>query len=97
MYALFLNAVEQYHLPSWVHSDQGTENVLVARHMIKMRGAGRHSTITGASIRNQRIEHLWRDMHRSATILYFRLFYFVEHKGLLNPLGPRADISAYVK
>ena len=43
--------------------------------------------ITGASTHNQCIERLWRDMHRSATILYYRLFYFMEHQGLLNPLN----------
>ena len=87
MYAQFLKAVEQYHLPSRIRSDQGTENVLVARHMIEVRGATRHSMITGASTHNQRIERLWRDMHRSATILYYRLFYFMEHHGLLDPLN----------
>ena len=59
MYAQFLKAVEQYHLPSRIRSDQGTENVLVARHMIEVRGATRHSMITGASTHNQRIERLW--------------------------------------
>ena len=77
-----------------VRSDQGTENVLVARHMIEMRGAGRHSMITGASTHNQRIERLWHDMHRSVTILYYRLLYFMEHQGLLNPLNEHHHLWA---
>ena len=43
--------------------------------------------ITGSSVHNQRVERLWRDMHKSVTILYYRLFYFMEHNLLLNPLN----------
>lgn len=87
VYELFLSAVHKYHLPSRVRSDEGLENVLVARHMIERRGAERHSMITGSSTHNQRIERLWRDMHRSATILYYKLFYFMEYNGLLDCLS----------
>ena len=51
---LFISAVEQYHLPSRVRSDQGGEN------MIEQRGAERNSMITGSSVHNQRMERLWR-------------------------------------
>ena len=43
--------------------------------------------ITGASIHNQRIERLWRDVHQSVTILYYRLFHFLESQQLLDPLN----------
>ena len=43
--------------------------------------------ITGCSTHNQRIERLWRDLHASVTKLYYRLFYFLEHHGLLDPLN----------
>ena len=47
MYRLCISAVEQYHLPSRVRSDQGgEENILVAQHMIEQRGAERNSMIT---------------------------------------------------
>ena len=75
------------YILSRVCSDQGVENILVARHMIEKRGSQRHSIITGASTHNQRIERLMRDMHKSATILYYKLFYFMEHIGLLDPLN----------
>ena len=66
VYELFLTAVQQYHLPSRVRSDQGRENILVAQHMIEHRGAERNSIITGSSVHsNERIERLWRHVHQS--------------------------------
>jgi hypothetical protein len=87
VYDLFLKAVFTYSLPSRVRSDHGMENILVARHKIEKRGADRCSMITGSSTHNQRIERLWRDMHQSCTILYYKLFYFMEEIGILNPLN----------
>ena len=87
VYEQFLKGIQMYHLPSRVRSDQGLENILVARHMIEKRGAERHSMITGSSTHNQRIERLWRDLHKCVTILFYKLFYFMEHHGLLNCLN----------
>lgn len=89
VYGMFINATQSYGLPSRVRSDQGLENVLVARHMIDRRGVERRSMLTGSSTHNQRIERLWRDMHHSATVLYYRLFYFMEDQGLLEPMNER--------
>ena len=69
VYQSFLEAVEKYHLPSRVRSDQGGENVLVAQHMIQNRGADRNSMIVGSSVHNQRIERPWKDVHKSVTSL----------------------------
>ena len=85
VYSLFLNAVSLYGLPSRVRTDYGGENRLVAQHMLENRGTHRSSVMTGNSVHNQRIERLWRDMHECVTKLYYRLFYFLEEQGLLNP------------
>ena len=85
MYDLFLSAVRLYALPSRVRSDHGRENYLVAVHMLEHRGTQRNSMITGSSIHNQRIERFWRDMHRCVTVLFYRLFYYLEHQNLLDP------------
>ena len=86
MYASFLGVIRNYHLPSRVRSDQGGKNVLVSQHMIENRGSNRNSMIVGSSVHNQRIEKLWKDMHKSVTSLFYRLFYYMEQNDLLNPL-----------
>lgn len=87
VYDLFLKATDRFGLPSRVRSDHGGENYLVATHMIRHRGQGRGSMLTGSSTHNQRIERLWLDMSRSVTILYYRLFYHLEQQGLLDVLN----------
>ena len=73
VYDLFLKAIRQYGLPSRIRCDEGLENIQAVQHMLRHRGEERNSVLVGSSVHNQRIERLWRDMHRCATSMYYRL------------------------
>ena len=82
----FLQAVQWYGLPSRIRCDQGTENILVCQHniMLHHRGTERRSVLVGSSVYNQRIECLWRDMHRCVTGTFYN---FLERHNMLDPIN----------
>ena len=84
VYNCFLEAVQLHGLPSRLRCDQGYKNQLVAQYMLEYRGIGHGGVISGSSVHNQRVEHLWRDLHDCVMKLFYRLFYYLEELGLLD-------------
>ena len=85
--SLFQEGVRNFGLPSRVRSDRGTENMEVARFMLRMRGSHRRSIIVGRSVHNQRIERLWAELNRVVSYFYADLFTFMETQNILDSLS----------
>jgi len=83
----FHEAVTMLELPSRVRCDYGVENVDVGMYMLRNRGTGRGSVITGSSVHNQRVERMWRDVRRIVIRNYQNLFHYMEDAHLLDSLN----------
>ena len=82
---LFQEAVTHFNLPSRVRCDFGLENIDVGRFMLEIRGTNRGSILTGPSVRNQRIERLWREVNRVIVSRFLNIFLFLETNGYFDP------------
>ena len=88
----FQQATSEWGNPSRVRADNGGENVAVGDYMVWLRGENRGSFLTGPSVRNTRIERLWRDVVESVVCVYSSLFLFMEAQHILD-LGSELDVS----
>ncbi|MED6234193.1 hypothetical protein ATANTOWER_024211 [Ataeniobius toweri] len=57
---------------------------MVAHFMVQTQGENRNSHITGRSVHNQRIEHLWRDVYENVLDLYHTIFIQMEAEAWNN-------------
>ena len=62
--SVFQGGVSRFGLPDRVRSDHGGENIDVWRYMIQSHNNNLQCVVTGSSTHNERIERLWRDVHR---------------------------------
>lgn len=78
----FSQAIVRYGIPSWVRTDRGGENSAVALFMNVFRGFRRGSALQGRSVHN--LEHLWDDLWRGMTNVYYSLFHRLESEGIID-------------
>ena len=83
----FLAGVQRFGLPQRVRSDHGGENIQVWRYMISSHNGDTSRVITGSSTHNERIERLWRDVHRCVTTRFSDIFRSLEAEGNLDALN----------
>ena len=74
MLSSFEKGVEDYGLPARVRTDRGGENVDVWRYMMEQHNGESLCVIVGSSTHNERIERLWRDVHRCVLKPFAELF-----------------------
>ena len=88
----FKEAANVYGVPSRIRSDEGGENVDVWDYMVRVRGDGRSSYISGSSVHNTRIERLRRDVYSSVISTCSAVFNAPEANEVLDPLN---DIDSF--
>lgn len=86
MLSRFEGGVTDYGLPSRIRTDRGGENVAVWQYMMRQHN-NTTSVIVGSSTHNERIERLWRDVHRCVLKPFADQFRHLETIGLLDPLN----------
>ena len=84
---LFQEKVDSFYWPRRVQSEQGMENIGVARLMLDKFRPENVPHLTSLLVHNQRIERLWRDVATYIVQHYRDLFKFMESISILDPLN----------
>lgn len=88
----FREGVSHFGLPDSVRSDHGGENIGVWRYMIVTHNNDHSCILTGSSVHNERIERMWRDVHRCVVSTFSDMFTSLEREDLL---GPTNEVDLY--
>lgn len=83
----FLDGISQFGIPDCVRSDHGGENVGIWRYMILTHNGDFSSVVTGSSVHNERVERLWRDVHRCVLSTFSDVFRTLEREGVLDAVN----------
>ena len=67
----FQNAIEVYQYPPQVYGNKGTENWVIAKHIIAIRGDEIHCFIGGKSAYDTRIEQFSHEYNINKMITFF--------------------------
>ena len=81
-----MDAVANYGIPQKVRSDLGGENMEIWRYVIEQHRSDR-AVVVGSSTHNERIERLWRDVHRCVASVFYQDFKHLEENEKLDPLN----------
>ncbi len=76
--ASFNEGVAAFGVPEKVRTDHGGENIDIWLYMILSHGNDTSCVITGSSVHNERVERLWRDVHRCVLSMFGDLFCCLE-------------------
>lgn len=83
---VFEDGVSRFGLPDRVRSDHGGENIAVWRYMLDSHNGDPLCVVTGSSTHNERIERLWRDVHR-CVVHFADTFHALESESVLDTLN----------
>ena len=81
----FQESVARFGVSQNVRSDHGGENIGVWHYMIAMQNLDYSCIVTGSSVHNERIERMWRDVHRCVASTCSAIFNELESEEWLNP------------
>ena len=80
----FIHSMTDFQCPFQVHEEKGSENHLITKHMILLKGTEMCGFNCGRSTHNTRIENLWRECNDNVIDHFLAIFSNLEQIGILN-------------